>query len=192
MSSPSRQALPTRAAPVEAAGAQMRGTACSRHRFGPPPGRAASERRDAFHSTNVTVYLTSETLQFPGGGAIISMGKPGMGCSPACRGTTPVDHIVSASRDTGAGLNKGMAASQVPSQAAPSVPDGTQYAVHGLTSRTRQQTVRIKQRCPPLPRFHPPRTPHTSEWKAGSWLFGRLFDHVTRVATHLLLRLPNI
>lgn len=131
-----------------------------------PPGRAAAERCDAFHSTNITVYLT-ETLQFPGGGEIISMGKLGMSCNPACRGTTQVGHIVSASRDTGAGLNKGMAASQVPSQAAPSTPDGTSYTVHWLTSRTGQQTVRIKQRRPPPPYFHPPRTPHTSGWKAG-------------------------
>lgn len=58
------------------------------------------------------------------------MGKLGMSCNPACRGTTQVGHIVSASRDTGAGLNKGMAASQVPSQAAPSTPDGTSYTVH--------------------------------------------------------------
>ena len=190
MSSPSRQALPTQAAPAKAAGAQMRGAAYSRHRFGPPPGRAAAEWRDAFHPANVSVS-PSETLQFPGGEGIISMGKLGMSCDPACRGTTQVGHIVAASRDTGAGLNGGMAASQVSSQAAPSTPAGTPYTAHELTSRTGQQTGRIKQRRPPLPCFPPPRTPHTSGRKAGGWLFGRLFDHVTRVATHLLLRLLN-
>lgn len=169
----------------------MRGTACSRHRFGPPPGRAAVERRDAFlpHTCYSVSHIRDVTV--PRRGEIISMGKLGMSCGPACRGTTHAGHIVSASRDTGAGLNRGMATSQVSSQAAPSTPDGTPYAAHGLTSRTGQQTGRIKQRRPPLSCLPPPRTPHTSGWKAGGWLFGRLFDHVTRVATHPLLRLPN-